>query len=136
MRIISKEVVIDAPVAKVWKHITDPTKIAGWLMPNDFAPVEGWPFTMSCDEQGSFSCVAKEVVSEKKLVYTLTSARIKAETTVTITLTPENRGTRVRLVHTGWDALPPADQGIADAFDQGWESKLKTLLEQVVADGR
>jgi uncharacterized protein YndB with AHSA1/START domain len=134
MRIISKEIVIDAPVAKVWKHITDPAKIAEWLMPNDFAPVEGRPFSMSCDEQGSFSCVVKEVVPEKKLVYTLTSPSIKAETTVAITLAAEKRGTRVKLVHSGWDALPPSDQGIADAFDQGWESKLKTLQEQVVAD--
>ena len=33
---IVKEILIDAPVAKVWLHLTDPKRIAGWLMPNDF----------------------------------------------------------------------------------------------------
>jgi len=46
MKIIKKEIVIDAPVAKVWKHLTDPEKIAGWLMPNDFEAVVGKHFVL------------------------------------------------------------------------------------------
>ena len=41
MKIIKREILIEAPISKVWKHITDPEKIAGWLMPNDFRG-EGW----------------------------------------------------------------------------------------------
>src|SRR5258706_9024705 len=107
MRIIKKEIVIDAPPARVWEHITDPARIAGWLMPSDFQPVAGRAFTMDCDEKGKISCVVKEVIPERKLVYSFTSKDIKVDTTVTITLVPEKRATRLTLIHSGWDALPP-----------------------------
>ena len=56
MKVIRREIVIDAPLAKVWEHITDPEKIAGWLMPNDFAPTVGKKFTLDCQQQGAVSC--------------------------------------------------------------------------------
>ena len=131
MRIIRKELVIDAPVAKVWEHITDPAKIAGWLMPNDFDATVGHAFSMDCGEKGQITGVVKEIIPRQKLVYSFTSKDIKIETIVTITLSPEHGRTRVTLVHSGWDALPPPDQGIADAFEQGWGQKLRILQEQV-----
>ena len=133
MKIVKREIVIDAPVTKVWEHITDPPKIAGWLMPNDFEAVVGKVFILDCNVQGKIACVVKEIVPRQKLVYTFTSNAIKVETTVTITLTPEAGGkrTRVTLVHAGWDALPPSEQGIADAFGDGWGSSLERLGERV-----
>src|SRR5689334_12159824 len=114
MRVIRKEVVIDAPVAKVWRHITDPAKIAAWLMPNDFEMKEGRAFSMDCGVEGKIACVVKEIVPEKKLVYSFTNKEIKVETLVTIELFAEGKQTRLVLVHTGWDALPPEERGIAD----------------------
>jgi uncharacterized protein YndB with AHSA1/START domain len=131
MKIIKREIEIDAPVAKVWEHITDPNKIAAWLMPNDFEDVVGKAFILDCNVQGKFSCVVKEIVPEQKLVYSFNPPGIKVETTVTITLTAEGRSTRVTLVHSGWDALPPGDQGIADAFSDGWGGSLDRLREQI-----
>jgi|SRR5579859_683147 len=133
MKIIKREIVIDAPVSKVWKHVTDPDKIAGWLMPNDFEAVAGKPFILDCGVQGAISCVVKEVIPEQKLVYSFTSKAVKVETTVTITLTPEGKGTRVTLVHSGWDGLPPSDQGIADSFENGWGAGLEKLASQIYA---
>jgi uncharacterized protein YndB with AHSA1/START domain len=133
MKVIRKEIVIDAPPERVWAHITDPARIAGWLMPNDFEAVAGRPFTMDCDEEGKISCVVKEVIPHRRLVYSFTSKDIKVETTVTITLVPERRATRLTLVHSGWDALPPSGQGIAGAFEEGWGSRLGALAAQVVA---
>lgn len=133
MKIIKKEIVIDAPVAKVWAHITDPGKIAGWLMPNDFEASVGKAFSMDCGTEGTIACVVKEMVPQQKLVYSFTSREIKVETTVTITLAPDGNATRLTLVHSGWDALPPTDQGIAGGFDEGWGGKLKVLQEQLAA---
>ncbi len=132
MKIIKREILIDAPVAKVWEHITDPQKIAGWLMPNDFEATVGEKFFLDCQHQGKISCVVKEVVPNQKLVYSFQSKTIKVETLVTITLAKEGKTTRLTLVHSGWDALPPGEQAIADGFDGGWGAFLKQLQEQIV----
>ncbi len=41
MKIIKREILIEAPPSRVWEHITDPQKIAAWLMPNDFKAAVG-----------------------------------------------------------------------------------------------
>jgi uncharacterized protein YndB with AHSA1/START domain len=130
MKIIKKEIVINAPAAKVWEHITDARKLAGWLMPNDFEATVGKEFYLECKEQGRISCVVKEVLREQKLVYSFQSKVTKVETLLTITLTKEGTGTRLTLVHSGWDVLPPGEQGIADSFDGGWGSFLEKLRKQ------
>jgi uncharacterized protein YndB with AHSA1/START domain len=133
MRIIKREIVIDAPAAKVWEHITDSKKITGWLMPNDFEAIEGKAFSLDCNEQGKVSCVVKEIVPMKKLVYSFKSRVTKVETLLTITLAPEGKSTRLTLVHSGWDALPPGEQGVADIFGGGWGGALDKLQKQFAA---
>jgi uncharacterized protein YndB with AHSA1/START domain len=129
MKIIKKEILIEAPIAKVWEHITNPKKIAGWLMPNDFEARVGKAFVMDCGHEET-SCVVKEIVPEQKLVYSFQSETTKVETLVTITLAKEGARTRLTLVHSGWDALPPGDQGVAGQFNEGWGGMLKRLQEQ------
>ena len=133
---IKKEIFIEAPVERVWEHISDPMKIAGWLMPNDFEARVGKAFSMDCAEQGKIACVVKEVVVPRKLVYTFQSQTTRVETVVCFTLAEEGGGTRLTLVHEGWDALPPDQSGIADLFGGGWDGYLKGLqakLEEPVA---
>jgi uncharacterized protein YndB with AHSA1/START domain len=129
MKIIKKEIVIEAPAAKVWEHITDPKKIAGWFHPNTFEARVGAAFTIEgCeDKKGGIYGTVKEIVPQKKLVYSFRSDEIKVETMVTITLAPEGKGTRLTLVHSGWDQLSPDEQNIADQFDGGWGTFLKNL---------
>jgi uncharacterized protein YndB with AHSA1/START domain len=136
MNIVKREVLIDAPVARVWRHITDPARIADWLMPNDFEPAIGKQFILDCQEQGKIACVVKEIIPERKLVYSFTSKIIKIDTTVTITLAQEGNRTRVTLIHSGWDALPPFDAGIAKPFEEGWVGHLERLREQIVRSTR
>jgi len=108
MKIIKKEIVINAPVAKVWEHITDSKKIAGWFSPNDFEARVGKEFSIECKSgEGNISGVVKEIVPQQKLVYSFKSKVTKIETLVTITLVKEGKGTRLTLIHSGWDALPP-----------------------------
>lgn len=126
MRIIRKEILIDAPVAKVWDHITDPAKIEGWLMSTDFVAEVGRGFEMRCGTQGPITGVVSEVVPFKKLVYTWTSALVKTETIVTITLAEANGKTRLVLVHSGWQ-VPPTDPDVVDEHDKGWGEHLRSL---------
>jgi uncharacterized protein YndB with AHSA1/START domain len=131
MKIIRKEILIDAPVAKVWEHITDQKKITGWLMPNDFEPTVGREFSLDCNEQGTVSCVVKEIVPQQKLVYSFKSKVTKVETLLTLTLAREGKDTRLTLIHSGWDALPPGEQGVADNYEGGWGGALTKLQEQI-----
>jgi uncharacterized protein YndB with AHSA1/START domain len=128
---IRKEIVIQAPVSKVWRHLTDPARIAAWLMPNNFVARAGRAFRLDCGTEGEISCVLQEIVPEERLVYSWTSPRLRIETTVTITLTPMKGRTRVTLVHSGWDALPPRERGIAGPFRKGWGLHLRTLKDQI-----
>ena len=131
MRRIKKEIFIDAPVERVWEHISDPVKIAGWLMPNDFEARVGKEFSMDCAEQGKIACIVKEVVPPRKLVYTFRSQATRVETVVSFMLAVEGRGTRLTLVHDGWDALPPGEQGVADQFEGGWDAHLRGLQSRL-----
>ena len=133
MKVIKREILIAAPPAKVWEHITDPAKIAGWLMPNDFEATVGRNFTLDCQQQGPVSCVVKEIVPHKKLVYSFQSKITRVETLVTITLVKEGKGTRLTLIHSGWDALPPGERGVADNYGGGWGAGLEKLRAQVGA---
>lgn len=117
MKIVRKEILINAPISKAWEYIIDPAKIAEWLMPNDFEPREGKEFSLDCDEQGKISCVVKEIIPQRKLVYSFRSKVTKIDTLVTITLAKEGNGTRLILTHTGWEELPPNEQGGSDLFD-------------------
>lgn len=131
MKIIKKEILIEAPVSKVWEYITDTEKIADWLMPNDFEAEVGKKFFLECDHEGKMSCVVKEIVPNQKLVYSFRPKSFNAETLVTITLVKEGQATRVTLIHSGWEALPPADQGMADNYDGGWGPLLEDLKKQI-----
>jgi len=133
MKEIRKEIIISASPAKVWEHITDPRKIVGWLMPNDFEPKVGKEFSMECKEQGKISCAVKECVPQQKLVYSFRSKVTKVETLVTLTLIKEGKSTRLTLIHSGWDALPPDQQGVADQFGDGWGGFLRNLQDQLSA---
>jgi uncharacterized protein YndB with AHSA1/START domain len=131
MKLIKKEIVLAAPVAKVWEHITDSKKIAGWLMPNNFEPEIGREFSMTCNEQGQITCVVKEIIPEQKVVYSFRSPVTKVETLVTLTLSKEGKNTRLTLVHSGWEGLPPDQQNVPGLFDDGWGGVLKALQLQL-----
>jgi uncharacterized protein YndB with AHSA1/START domain len=131
MKQIKREMVLAAPVGKVWQHITDPNKIAGWLMPNDFKAEVGKEFSMTCDDQGRISCIVKEIVPEKKLVYSFQSKVTQIETLVTITLESEGENTRLTLIHSGWDRLLPGQEGTGKLFDDGWGKFLIKLQKQI-----
>lgn len=125
MKSIRKEILIAAPSIRVWEHITDPAKIAGWLMPNTFEPVTGKEFRMDCGSGDAIDCVVQKIVPRKKLVYTWTSKDMSIKTTVEITLKEVRGGTLLVLVHSGWEKLAPPE------VDRGWDDCLEKLAEQV-----
>jgi uncharacterized protein YndB with AHSA1/START domain len=92
------------PVERVWHAVTDSACIAGWLMPNDFAPVVGHRFQFRTQPQGGWDgivdCEVLTVDPPRELAYSWRGSML--DTVLTLTLEPTAAGTRLRLAHTGF----------------------------------
>ena len=120
------EELIDAPVAEVWKALTDPQQMKQWsFSPDDFRPEKGFVFRFS--GQGSKGenymhlCTITDVIPEKKLQHTWTYEMIPGKSLVTFELIPEGTSTRLQLTHEGLDTFPQDNPDFAkSSFKQGW----------------
>lgn len=124
--------------AKAWRALTEPALIATWLMENDFEPVVGHRYTMRgtpAPAVGFSGLVASEVLEIDpgrllRISWRDANAGNDLDSTVTWTLVPEGTGTRLFLVHEGFD---PAEQSHVVAhriMGGGWRGQtLKKLAE-------
>jgi uncharacterized protein YndB with AHSA1/START domain len=137
---IEREIVIDAPVARVWEALTVPEQIASWF--GDRAEVDlrpGGSATFSWEEHGSFP-IAIERVEPQQVFSWRWSQEVNAvpapgnSTLVEFTLTPEGTGTRLRVVESGFAslAMPEAEQSRHREMNtQGWHQELDELRDFV-----
>jgi uncharacterized protein YndB with AHSA1/START domain len=126
MTTITVDEFLPHPPSRVWRALTDPERLARWLMPNDFAPVVGRTFTFRTKPvpgqgfDGVIHCEVLEIKTQELLVYRWRSAPL--DTTVTWRLVPEGRGTRLFLEHAGFDPDDPVQQRTLRILDGGWRS--------------
>ena len=139
MEPILKKVTINAPVSKVWKALTDPAEIEKWmLMQTTFLPQKGKNFTFKSEPtenwDGVFKCSVKEVIENKKLVYSWNTNFINAETIVSFELKEIGKQTEVTLIHSGWEKMAANQEQTKSSHIEGWDvrfiGKLKELLEK------
>src|SRR5215212_1536582 len=124
-----KEVVLDAPVDKVWKALTEKDQMKQWYFDlAEFKPEVGFEFQFYGEKDGTkflHLCKIKEVITNKKLSHTWTyESHLEAETLVTWELFPENGKTRLRLTHEGLEKLPQDPNYARENFVQGWDAIL------------
>ncbi|WP_027344768.1 SRPBCC family protein [Hamadaea tsunoensis] len=124
------------PPAKVWRALTDPVRLARWLMANDFEPVVGHRFTFRTEPvpsqgfDGIIDCSVLEIEPERLLK--ISWGRVGLDTTVTWRLHPEGTGTRLLLEHAGFAPDDPAQQRVRMILDGGWRSNLwRRLTEEL-----
>lgn len=132
------------PPASVWRALTEPDLIARWLMPGDFRLVVGHRWTMravAVPATGFSGTVRAEVLAfepERMLRVSWRDADpagpAGADWTVTWTLQPEGRGTRLFLLHGGFDPASPAQMRARTIMASGWRSHLIRRLAAVVDD--
>ncbi|MFD9540768.1 SRPBCC domain-containing protein [Streptomyces sp. NPDC060022] len=132
------------PPAKVWRALTEPELIAEWMMPGDFRLEVGHRYTMTAVPRPNtnFSgTIQAEVLAydvERMLSVrwqdAVESRGNAADWTITWTLEPEGRGTRLFLVHAGFDPDDPAQQMAHRIMGGGWRSYVRTALENVLTD--
>ena len=131
----SREIVVeeDFPnrAATVWRAVTSGPLIGRWLgmEPDGFAPEVGTLFTYRTDPAGQWDgrihCEVLEAVPERKLVYSWRGGDTgnvgygaPLDTVVTITLAPTATGTRLRLVHSGFQL--PRNANAYETMSKGW----------------
>jgi uncharacterized protein YndB with AHSA1/START domain len=128
------------PPARVWQALTDPVLLAKWLMPNDFQPVVGHRFTFLTEPQpeaafdGVVHCQVLAIEPEQLLRISWRGGRL--DTTVTWTLAPEGRGTRLFLEHDGFDPDDPIQQSARRIMGAGWHSNAMSALRALLPGPR
>ncbi|MCB0720889.1 MAG: SRPBCC domain-containing protein [Ignavibacteriae bacterium] len=131
MKKIEKKVHINAPVSKVWQALINTEQLAQWLMPNDFVSEVGKSFAFTGDMgEGPFpiNCTIKELVENKKLVYTWRLPEFEGDSEVSIEL-EGNGETDLTLTHTGWENIGPLGESMSEGHNKGWDEKLAKLKE-------
>lgn len=129
----------DAPVATVWKAITEKEQMKQWFFEtlDAFKPEVGFQTVVTVRHNGKeFPHLWKvvEVVPEKKLAFAWSYTNYEGDSLVTIELFEEKNKTKLRLTHDGLDTFPQDDPDFGRAsFNAGWNAligeRLKGFLE-------
>jgi uncharacterized protein YndB with AHSA1/START domain len=133
---ISMEYELPYPPTKVWRALTEPALLAGWLMDNDMRPVIGQHFTFRSKPMpwwdGIVRCEVLEIDPHKRLSYTWQSGPESSplDTVVIWTLTPTQAGTRLTLEHSGFT---PANGAALEGARTGWQRMIAERLKEVLA---
>jgi len=123
------------PAERVWRALTDPVLLAGWLMPNDFQPIVGHRFTFRTDPAPGFDGIihcAVLAVRPPELLRISWTGGPGIDTTVTWQLAAEGRGTRLILSHEGFDDTDPRQRALRRMLDGGWRGHLAHRLERTL----
>lgn len=128
----------------LWKVLTSGELMNRWLMPQvGFAPVKGNNFTLHTkpdgDWDGVIRCQVLEVTPNKRLVHTWKSGHqssagyvSRLDTIVAWTLTRNDGGTQLRLVHSGF-ALPK-NVTVFRNISEGWPKVIRKMIT-IAAEG-
>lgn len=121
----------------IWKALTSADLMGRWLMvPDGFEAVEGRRFTFQTKPAGAWDgtihCKVLEVKPNERFAFAWKSGDegnlgygSRLDTVVTFTLTRENGGTRLRLVHSGF-VLPANDVAFKN-MGEGWKKVVPNI---------
>jgi uncharacterized protein YndB with AHSA1/START domain len=120
------------PPERIWRALTESHLMAEWLMQNDFVLALGHRFTLRGDWGGVLDCEVLVIEPNSRLSYRWNFAHddpaFDLKSVVTFTLTPTEKGTRLRVEQLGFRPDQKQAYGGAKA---GWRQFLEKL-EQVL----
>ncbi len=142
---IEKQIELKAPVARVWRALTDHKEFGEWFRVN----LEG-PFVLGETTRGKITCpgydhlvmevVVQKMEPERLFSYTWHPTAVEPDvdsskepaTLVEFKLEPVGSGTLLLLTESGFDAIPAAQR--AEVFrrnDGGWTEQVKNIEAHV-----
>src|ERR1700726_3958823 len=140
-RNVSAETVViertfDAPVARVWKALTDVEEMRHWYFDlKEFKPEVGFEFEFVVEHEGvtyDHRCKVTEVIPQKKIAYTWRYEGHEGNSLVTIELFPDGDTTRLKLTHEGLESFPKTAAFARENFNKGWTEIIGSELKQFV----
>ena len=127
-----------APVARVWKALTDVEEMRRWYFDlEEFKPEVGFEFEFIFEHEGMkyhHLCKITEVIPQKKLAYTWRYKGHEGDSLVTFELFAEGEKTRLKLTHEGLETFPKLPAFARENFKQGWTSIASELQQFVEKD--
>jgi len=127
----------NAPIAKVWKAITNNEDLKHWYFQlEDFKPEVGFEFRFSGGPDGrtyEHVCKVTEVVPGRKITYSWQYAGYEGKSYVTWELFDEGATTRLKLTHEGLETFPAGNADFARSnFEAGWTEITGKMLKEYV----
>ena len=140
----TREIVVEANLPHapeiIWKALTAGDLIGRWLLmtPTGFEAVKGKRFTFQTKAAGAWDgviqCEVLDVVAQQRLVYSWKGGHggnvgygSPLDTVVTWTLSKVERGTRLRLVHSGF--VLPKNETAYTNMSGGWNKVVPRVGE-------
>jgi uncharacterized protein YndB with AHSA1/START domain len=123
---IEKRIELKAPVARVWRAISDSREFGTWFK----VKIEG-PFVAGHQAEGQITHPGYEHVRWKAVI-----RQIEPERLFSFTWYPYAIGTLLTVTETGFDKVPASRR--AEAFrmnDSGWAQQMKNIEAHVARGG-
>ena len=141
---VTEAVVIErtfnAPVARVWKALTDADEMRVWYFDlKEFKPEVGFEFEFTVEHEGTkyhHLCKITEVIPQKKIAYTWRYAGEEGNSLVTFELFAEGGKTRLKLTHDGLETFPKLPAYAKTNFEKGWTEIIGSSLKQYVEESK
>lgn len=126
----------DAPIAKVWKALTDVDQMREWYFDlKEFKPEVGFEFEFVIEHEGNryhHLCRVTEVTSQKRIAYNWRYKGEPGNSLVSIELSPIGDKTRLKLTHTGIETFPKTPAYARKNFEAGWTTIIGDELKKFV----
>ena len=118
--------------SSVWRALTTPELHAKWWAAGDVRPVVGHRFELDMGGWGKQPCEVIAVEPERLLQYRFAAGTL--DTIITWRLTPEGKGTRLSLVHEGFNVDTPMGRRALEGMKPGWPAVLARLDAMLTSD--
>ena len=126
----------NAPVARVWKALTDVDQMREWYFDlKEFKAEVGFEFEFVVEHEGNsyhHLCRVTEVFPQKRIAYTWRYKGEPGDSLVTLELHPKGEKTQLKLTHTGIETFPRTPAYARKNFEAGWTAIVGTELKQFV----
>jgi uncharacterized protein YndB with AHSA1/START domain len=142
---IEKQVILDAPRARVWRALTDVAQFNSW-----FGVSLTTPFEPGAEVSGKIDIPSYEHVTMRIWIETMDSERffsfrwhpyavepgvdysVEPTTLVSFTLEDAPAGTKLTIVESGFDAIPASRRAKAFSMnDKGWTGQAENIRKFV-----